>query len=346
MAEIVPFVGRNLRDIALDRIIEDPYLPRKKYSEEALLELAGSMRDGLMQAVIVSERGDGYYTLVAGSRRLRAARAGGFTVIPCVIVDVSSPCDIVVLALAENVQREELDPLEEANAYLWLFQEYGLQPSDIAKRLSKNVSHIRNRLKLLDLAPSVQHLVAEGSLAPSTAVVLANIIVGEEQVAVAQEVVRQGLAAGETTQLIRERQARYVGQAGKPREMTVQKYRLRVAGIRQSVEQAFALIESAEMTPEERGRLMQVHLELEEASRRIRDRISAGGRVSLGINIRKSSGNVPTARSHGTEWPAGHVQLLEDKSLSDEDIAEQIGRNVSAVAAMRKELRRKKTRRR
>lgn len=345
MTKVVSLVGGSYQEIPLDKIIEDPFLPRKSYSLEGLESLGDSLGEkGLMQAVVVARREDGFFTLIAGSRRVRAARARGFTHIPATVRDVTSPQEVMILALSENVQREDLEPLEEANAYLWLHQEYDMDLRQIAKSVSRSVARVRNRLKLLDLAPEVLQLIADEELSAESAAVLAHIQSGEGQLAVAQEIVRSRLSIAEVTTLVGEENRRPIEDHAS-RQLSVQKYRLRLVKAAETMQKGFATIEHAAMTPEERGRLMKVHAELEEASRRIRDKLSQGGRYVVNPEkARKGSGNVPTARSHGQEWPAGDVKLLEDPSLSDEDIAEQIGRNVTAVAAMRKELKRTKRR--
>jgi ParB family chromosome partitioning protein len=344
MSNVVPFAGGQLRLIPLDKIIEDPFLPRKSYSLETLKSLGQSMSDkGLMQPIVASEIPEGF-RLMGGGRRVRAARAAGFTEIWAIVRDDACPQDVMILALTENVQREDLEPLEEANAYLWLNQEYGLEIKDIASNVHKSQGHVRDRLKLLDLAPEVQRLVADEELTASTAAMLAHIQSGEQQLDMAREIMHSNLSAENVRTLIREEGQRPI--EGRPgRILTVKKYGLHLVRTREEVERRFAVIEKSQMTAEERGRLIAAMGELEESARALCNRLIEGGRyvISKG-HVRKTSGNVPTARSHGAEWPAGHVKLLEDPKLSDEDIAEEIGRTVSAVAAMRKELRRTKKR--
>ena len=344
MDNIVPLLGVEQASIPLDMIIEDPFLPRKSYSQDGLAQLAEAIvEQKLMHAIVVTRRPDGFFALIFGSRRVRAARAVGFTHIPGTIADIENPRDILILALAENVQREDLDPIEEANGYLLLCQEYEMTIEVVARRIGKSSAHVRSRIKLLDLAPEVQQLIVDEKLAPTAAVTLVGISSGEEQVELARLIVRDRLSPHEARSLVREEDSRSVGLRGRSREMTVQKYRLSIVNFCEQVKRSFANIEKLSMTAEERGRVMKAHLELELISRGVRDRLSAGGKVKLlsGDSAQKK-GNVPSARNHGAEWPAGHVKLLSDRGLSDEDVASQIGRELSAVKSMRKELRSKK----
>jgi len=335
--KVVPLTGNTLQEIPLDKIVEDPFMPRKSYSDETLAGLGDSMdRLGLMQSVIVSRRDDGRFSLIVGSRRVRAARAKGYTHIPGMISDVTHPRDVMILALAENVQREELEPMEEANAYLWLCQENGMSIPEVAARIDKPVGHVRTRLKLLDLALPVQEMVSDERLAPTTAAALAHIQSGESQVAIAREAVQNSLSATEVRTRVREEELRPIDSKA-ARKVSVQKYRLGLLRFKEKIEQYFNVVEKLPMTPEERGRLMNAHLELEDVSMRIRNRISAAGRVaSIPMQPRKGSGNVPTARNHGDEWPAGHLKLLENASLTDEDVMNRTGRTATAIRAMRR----------
>lgn len=338
MGKIVALLGTEQAEIPLNKIVEDPFLPRKSYSPEGLVQLAEAIRaQKLMHAIVVTRRSDDCFGLILGSRRVRAARAAGYTHIPGTIADVKHPRDIVLLALAENVQREDLDPVEEANAYLLLCQEYGLSIKEVAKRIGKSTGHIRDRIKLLDLAPAVQQLVVDDGLSPSAAVKLVGIPSGEEQLSLANEIVRNNLTHHEARALIKEDGARPVESRGRTREMSVQKYRLSIVNFGEEMLRNFSSIEKLAMTAEERGRLTRVQLALESASKSIRDRISAGGRVVFSESLRTDRrGNMPTARNHGDVWPTVHLKLLENRSLSDEDIAAQTGREITAVQSMRR----------
>jgi ParB family transcriptional regulator, chromosome partitioning protein len=155
--------GAPPNEIDIDRISPNPYQPRLRMDEKALEELAASIREhGVIQPVVVRPFEDGYQ-LIAGERRLSAAQRAGFLKIPAVIRDV--PEDrLLELALIENIQREQLNPMEEAQAYQSLLETLRLSQEELAGRLGKERSTVANSLRLLKLPPPVKLLVAEGKL--------------------------------------------------------------------------------------------------------------------------------------------------------------------------------------
>src|SRR5262249_47734539 len=127
-----------LREIDVDRILPNSHQPRKNFEEEALNELANSIREhGVVQPIVVRQLEDGFFQLIAGERRWRAAQHAGLTRIPAVIRDASEHAALE-LALIENLQREDLNPLEEAEAYARLVADFGLTQEEVAKRVGKN----------------------------------------------------------------------------------------------------------------------------------------------------------------------------------------------------------------
>jgi ParB/RepB/Spo0J family partition protein len=341
----VRLAGNEELWIPIDEIVESTYLPRKTFEEESINELGEDIaKSGLIHPILVCRLPEGKYGLQAGSRRLRSARKAGFTHIPAKVTDESSPREMVIRALAENVQRRDLEPLEEAATYLWLYTEFGMKLNDIAASLHKSLTYVQNRFKVLDTAPEVQQLIADGKLPFKVGVLIANVPEGEEQVAIAHEAVRNRLTPDDVRNRIREGGKGLVG--AKPNyarsTLTVNKYRLSVIHMRQKLERWFAAVQKLAATKEERQALMKVHLELEEFSKRCRDRITIADRERshLSSSTKALQGNVPTARNHGQEWTVGQVKLLEDKDLSDEVIAERTGRTVKAVQGMRSTIKR------
>jgi ParB family transcriptional regulator, chromosome partitioning protein len=155
-------------EIDIDRISPNPDQPRIKLDEQRLNELAASIRqNGVLQPILVRPLGDGYQ-LVAGERRLSAAQRAGLLKIPAVVRDFPDE-RLLELALIENIQRDDLNPIEEAQAYHNMVQSLNLSQEDLAQRLSKERSTIANSLRLLKLPPAVKLLVAEGKLSPGHA---------------------------------------------------------------------------------------------------------------------------------------------------------------------------------
>jgi ParB family transcriptional regulator, chromosome partitioning protein len=155
--------GIGFRQVPVDSIVPNPDQPRTHFDDEALEELAASMREvGVLQPVVIAE-GDTGYVLIAGERRWRAAKRAGLGVIPAVIREASGPSTLVE-ALVENVQRQDLTPLEEANAYQQLLENFGMTQEQVADRVGRSRPAISNTIRLLQLPAPVQLLVDEGRL--------------------------------------------------------------------------------------------------------------------------------------------------------------------------------------
>jgi ParB family chromosome partitioning protein len=180
------------REIDIDRISPNPDQPRFKLDEKALEELASSIREnGILQPVLVRPAGEGYQ-LVAGERRLLAAQRVGLLKIPAVVRDVPDN-QVLLLALVENLQREQLNPIEEAQAYQRLIEHLQTTQEAVAGHLGKERSTVANALRLLRLPPPVKLLVAEGRLSPGHArALLASDAGSGELTRIAQRMVDQG----------------------------------------------------------------------------------------------------------------------------------------------------------
>jgi ParB family chromosome partitioning protein len=188
-------------EIPIARIRPNPYQPRKRMDEAELATLIASVVEhGVIQPILVTETLDGY-ELVAGQRRLRAAEAAGLERIPAIIRQLSDPARLE-LALVENLQREDLDPIETASAYRQLIEQFGFSQETIAARVGRARSTVANTLRLLDLAPAVQLAVAEGRLTEGHARALGGL--GPEfQDRVLDSVVGQELSVRQTEELVR-----------------------------------------------------------------------------------------------------------------------------------------------
>ena len=188
-------------EIPITRIRPNPHQPRKRFGAEELASLTESIREhGVLQPILVSETVDGYQ-LVAGERRLRAAQAAGLERVPAVIRQLADR-EQIELALVENLQREDLDPLETAEAYRQLIEEFGFTQDDVAHRVGKARSTVANTLRLLDLAPGVQAAVADGRLTEGHGRALGGLAV-ELQDRVLDSVTGQELSVRQTEELVR-----------------------------------------------------------------------------------------------------------------------------------------------
>ncbi len=190
-------------ELLVDSIQPNPHQPRRQFNETALAELAASLKiNGLIQPIIVRKTDDGYQ-LVAGERRLRAAKIAGLTTIPAIVREIDSFTQ-AQLALVENIQREDLNPLDRATAYRSLITQLGLTQSELAIRLGEDRSTVANFLRLLELAGSVQILVRDGKLSLGHAKLLAGVTDVKEQERLANLVVSQDLSVRNLERLIQQ----------------------------------------------------------------------------------------------------------------------------------------------
>ncbi len=191
----------KIEHVAIDRVIPNPYQPRKVFSDAALQELADSILEhGLMQPITVRMIGNSY-ELIAGERRLKASKLAGLETIPAVIVEVTTK-DSAVLALIENLQRENLNFLEESQAYHKIMQDYGYTQQELAATLGKNQSTVANKLRVLKLSPMVQRLLIENNLTERHARALLKLPNEEYQLMALEKVIKQELNVKRTEQII------------------------------------------------------------------------------------------------------------------------------------------------
>lgn len=199
--------------VAVAQLVPNPDQPRRHFDEAALEELAASLTErGLIQPIVVRSREHGLYEIVAGERRWRAAQKARLHEVP-VLVRKLDDAETLELAIIENIQRQDLNAIEEADAYQRLASEYGHKQEAIAKLVGKSRSHVANLLRLLDLPVSVRQAVAEGKLSMGHARAL---IGSADPAALADEVIRRGLSVRETEDLARGGKAK---RAAEPRRI-------------------------------------------------------------------------------------------------------------------------------
>ncbi len=181
--------------------------PRKRFDDAALAELADTIREhGILQPLTVRRLGSGYYQIIAGERRWRAARLAGLSEVPAVVIEADDR-KATELALIENLQREDLDPLEEAEGYKKLMESYQLTQEDVAERVGKSRSAVANALRLLGLCPEVRALVEEGKLSGGHARALLPLSATMQKKA-AQTVIDGGLNVRQTEALVKKLSAK------------------------------------------------------------------------------------------------------------------------------------------
>ncbi len=176
--------------------------PRKRFEEGALEELADSIRQfGVLQPLLVQKKED-YYEIIAGERRWRAAKLAGLKEVP-VIIREYSPLEVMEIALIENIQREDLNPIEEAQAFKRLIEEFHLKHEDIAERVSKSRTAVTNSMRLLKLDPRVQDYLVDGMISGGHARALLAIENGDLQAETAEKVIRDNLSVRDTEKLVK-----------------------------------------------------------------------------------------------------------------------------------------------
>lgn len=176
--------------------------PRKFFNEEALKELSDSIKQhGIVQPLVVAKQKD-YYEIIAGERRWRAAKMAGLKEVPVVIKDYS-PQEIMEVALIENIQREDLNPVEEAKAYQNLIKEYNLKQEEVAERVSKSRSAITNSLRLLKLNDQVLDYLIQETISSGHARALLALEDPEKQVSVAEKIAKEHLSVRDTEKLVK-----------------------------------------------------------------------------------------------------------------------------------------------
>src|SRR4051794_34374996 len=192
-------------ELALDQIAPNPYQPRKTFNESSIEELARSVREhGIVQPLVVTRTGTDRYKLIAGERRYRAAQKAGLTSVPIVVKEIMTEGDALQVALIENIQREDLNPIEEAYAYHQLHEEFGLTQEEISKRVGKERSTVANFLRLLRLPDAVKKLLAAGQLSMGHARAILAVESAKKQEQLAERVVKRNLNVRQTEMLAAE----------------------------------------------------------------------------------------------------------------------------------------------
>ncbi len=185
--------SQGVQKVAVERIRRNEYQPRRRFDEEALADLSESVRThGVLQPLLVRRDGDDY-ELIAGERRLRAAGEAGLHEVPVIVMDAQD-VDALELALIENLQREDLNVIEEAEGYQALINQFGMTQEQVAQRVGKGRPTVANALRILTLPDEIKLLVSSGTLSAGHAKVLTGLEIEKEQRLLAKQVVDEGLS--------------------------------------------------------------------------------------------------------------------------------------------------------
>jgi len=193
-----------LTELPINSITPNPHQPRQAFDESSITDLANSIAtSGILQPVMVRSIADGRYELVVGERRWRAARIAGLEKVPAIVRNVSDR-ESLQLALVENLQREDLAPLERARGYKQYIDSFAASHDELARELGEHRSTVSNHLRLLDLPVEIQHLVNDRRLGMGQARAIAAITDPERQLAIARLAIRRNLTARQVEELVRE----------------------------------------------------------------------------------------------------------------------------------------------
>ncbi|MCL6477917.1 MAG: ParB/RepB/Spo0J family partition protein [Peptococcaceae bacterium] len=193
----------RLKEISVDDVMPNPKQPRQVINDEKLAELAGSIKEhGIVQPVVVRSLADGKYELIAGERRWRAGRILGMKKIPAVIKDYGD-LEAAAVALIENVQRENLNPLEEAGAYKTLMEEFGLTQEEVSKRVGKSRPFVGNMVRLLTLPDEIKQMLLENRLSSGHARAILGLSEKSRQVEAARKIIKNQMNVRQAEQLVK-----------------------------------------------------------------------------------------------------------------------------------------------
>lgn len=200
---LIPKKEESLLEIEIERIVPGQAQPRTDFNEESLKELAQSIKEkGIIQPIVVSRVGDGSFRIIAGERRWRAAKIAGLDKIPAVVKDVS-PAEAVEIALIENIQREDLDPVETALAFDRLLREFNITQEELSKRVGKDRATISNYLRILRLTDEVKQYLKDGTLTMGHAKAILSVEDPQIQIEIANMVIKKSLSVRQTEELVK-----------------------------------------------------------------------------------------------------------------------------------------------
>jgi len=202
VADMTEGFGTVIGQIEIERIRPNPYQPRKKFNKITIEELALSIKEyGVLQPIAVKRMNDGYFELIAGERRVKAAKLAGLTTIPAIVMEILDE-DSAVIALIENLQREDLNFFEEAEGYASLMNDYGLTQEQVAKKVGKNQSTVANKIRLLRLPKEVKDYIIQNGLTERHARALLKIPEQEIQMNLLSRIAEKNLRVKETEELV------------------------------------------------------------------------------------------------------------------------------------------------
>jgi len=270
--EAAPPGTGGLNSIAVENLEPNRFQPRSHFDDSGLDSLAKSIRaQGVVQPIVVTPKGSGRYTIIAGERRWRASQRAGLKEVPVVIREVTNDQQLLEMALVENIQRADLNAIEEAEAYRSLSETFEISQEDIATRVGKARTTITNALRLLRLPQEVQDLLREGRLKAGQARPLLSIPDPEKQIRIAERTIEEGLTARDLEALVSAPKGKAPGKEKKKKEQELD------VNTQAALEKLMrALQTKVDVKRRKRGGVMEIHYHSEEELIRIYDLLMQG----------------------------------------------------------------------
>ncbi|MGN0714353.1 MAG: ParB/RepB/Spo0J family partition protein [Anaerovoracaceae bacterium] len=256
----VSSLKQEVVEIPLQQIFLNPQQPRKIFREEELTQLAASIRDyGVLQPILVKPGAEGSFMVIAGERRYRASCQAGLFTIPAIVRTMEEE-EAALVALVENVQRENLGYLEEARAYKKLMEDFGLTQSEIAQKVGKQQSTISNKIRILSLPDDIQEVLTENRLTERHARALLRVQGENDRRKVIARVIKNNLNVKQTEKLVEDLLSGQEEQRRKKNKMNYISYKIYVNTIRKAFSQIKEMEENAIMTQEDKGDVLELKI--------------------------------------------------------------------------------------
>lgn len=247
-------------ELAIDLIQANPDQPRKTFDDKELMELCDSIKEfGIIQPIIVKKIQGGTYFLIAGERRLRAAGLAGLRKVPAIIREADER-DTALLALVENVQRENLNYIEEAIAYRRLMDDYGLTQNEIARRVGKQQSTISNKIRLLALPPDIQTVLAENQLTERHARALLKVTDDQVRQQILTRIVAHGLNVKQTEKLVQDVLEKQEEEKRKGEKLRFINYRIYINTLKKAFSSIHEVEAQASYFQEDKGDHLEIRI--------------------------------------------------------------------------------------
>lgn len=247
--------GQRVQEIALDKIKPNPENPRKHFDRTAIDELALTIKQhGLLQPILVQKQGDGY-TVISGERRLRSLLSLGAKTAPCIVKEILGRKETLEMSLIENIQREELDAIEEASVYKSLLADFSMTQEDLAERVGKNRATIANRVRLLNLPDEVQAAIADRRLTEGQARPLLSVKNPELQIKLFKEIIS---GAGLNARQIEDKARRLAEPKADKKSLKPKRLDVNIKAVQQKLEEHLGMRTRIAFNPQKKSGSLKV----------------------------------------------------------------------------------------